>query len=141
LIPSGSGGCRCLGVMTACWSLAQASLAKAVTTRFAADLAVFSIGALRAGGEAYNGVVQAHDAKALPTLPLGPGLHGFAGELMAEDGAFGHHKRAGMGAGSARLARLLDMTEADWDGTIDLCLKDVFLCTRHEALRMTAGGL
>lgn len=43
-------------------------------------------------------------------------------------------------AGSARLAPLLDMAEADWNFTVDLCLKGVFLCMKHEARRMTAGG-
>lgn len=43
-------------------------------------------------------------------------------------------------AGAARLANIVDMAEGDWDHTVDLCLKGVFLCVKHEARRMTSGG-
>jgi NAD(P)-dependent dehydrogenase (short-subunit alcohol dehydrogenase family) len=43
-------------------------------------------------------------------------------------------------AGGGRLSMLMEMSEADWDFTVDLCLKGVFLCTKHEAAVMTPGS-
>ena len=43
-------------------------------------------------------------------------------------------------AGASRVGAIVDLDEADWDFTIDLVQKGVFLCTKHEARRMSAGG-
>ncbi|MCE3552884.1 SDR family oxidoreductase [Pseudonocardia sp. RS11V-5] len=43
-------------------------------------------------------------------------------------------------AGGARFGTLTDITEQDWSFTIDLVLKGTFLCTRHTARAMRAGG-
>ncbi|MGQ4598933.1 SDR family oxidoreductase [Nocardia sp. R6R-6] len=45
-------------------------------------------------------------------------------------------------AGSARIAPVTELPEEDWDYTIDLVLKGVYLCTKHEArlMRRTGGG-
>jgi NAD(P)-dependent dehydrogenase (short-subunit alcohol dehydrogenase family) len=43
-------------------------------------------------------------------------------------------------AGASRPGYLVDLSEADWDFTVDLCLKGVFLCTKHAARRMLAHG-
>lgn len=43
-------------------------------------------------------------------------------------------------AGASRPALIVDMTEQDWDFTVDLCLKGVFLSMKHEAQRMIDGG-
>ncbi|SEK58707.1 SDR family NAD(P)-dependent oxidoreductase [Rhodococcus maanshanensis] len=43
-------------------------------------------------------------------------------------------------AGASRVGAIVDLDEADWDFTIDLVQKGVFLCTKHEARRMGAGG-
>lgn len=43
-------------------------------------------------------------------------------------------------AGGNRAGYLLDLETEDWDFTIDLCLKSVFLCVKHQARRMAAGG-
>lgn len=43
-------------------------------------------------------------------------------------------------AGAARNARIVDMPEQDWDFTIDLVQKSVFLCVKHEARAMQATG-
>jgi NAD(P)-dependent dehydrogenase (short-subunit alcohol dehydrogenase family) len=43
-------------------------------------------------------------------------------------------------AGGSRAALIVDMTEEDWDFTVDLCLKGVFLSLKHEARRMIAQG-
>ena len=43
-------------------------------------------------------------------------------------------------AGTARLANITDLAESDWDHTVDVCLKAMFLCIKHEARRMGAGG-
>jgi NAD(P)-dependent dehydrogenase (short-subunit alcohol dehydrogenase family) len=39
-------------------------------------------------------------------------------------------------AGGNRAGYLLDLEAEDWDLTIDLCLKSVFLCVKHQARRM-----
>ncbi len=36
-------------------------------------------------------------------------------------------------AGASRVGQIVDLDEADWDFTIDLVQKGVFLCTKHEA--------
>ncbi len=41
-------------------------------------------------------------------------------------------------AGGNRAGYLLDQEAEDWDFTIDLCLKSVFLCVKHQARRMAA---
>jgi meso-butanediol dehydrogenase/(S,S)-butanediol dehydrogenase/diacetyl reductase len=43
-------------------------------------------------------------------------------------------------AGAARPGYLVDLSEADWDFTVDLCLKGVFLCMKHEARHMLSQG-
>jgi NAD(P)-dependent dehydrogenase (short-subunit alcohol dehydrogenase family) len=43
-------------------------------------------------------------------------------------------------AGASRPGYLVDLTEGDWDFTIDLCLKGVFLCMKHAARRMLGQG-
>jgi NAD(P)-dependent dehydrogenase (short-subunit alcohol dehydrogenase family) len=43
-------------------------------------------------------------------------------------------------AGGARQALLTDMTEEDWDFTVDLCLKGVFFGVKHAARHMSAAG-
>lgn len=43
-------------------------------------------------------------------------------------------------AGAARSAPIIDQAEEDWDFTVDLVLKGVFLSVKHEARAMTAGG-
>ena len=43
-------------------------------------------------------------------------------------------------AGAARGAAITELTEADWDWTVDLVLKGVFLSTKHEARAMRKAG-
>ena len=43
-------------------------------------------------------------------------------------------------AGATRPAMIVDLTEADWDFTIDVCLKGVFLGVKHAARQMLAQG-
>ena len=43
-------------------------------------------------------------------------------------------------AGAARSAPIVDQTEEDWDFTVDLVLKGVFLSIKHQARAMTEGG-
>jgi NAD(P)-dependent dehydrogenase (short-subunit alcohol dehydrogenase family) len=43
-------------------------------------------------------------------------------------------------AGASRPALIMDMTEADWDSTVDLCLKGVFFGIKHAARHMAAAG-
>ena len=43
-------------------------------------------------------------------------------------------------AGGNRPGLITDMTEGDWDFTVDLCLKSVFFGVKHAARAMTAAG-
>ena len=43
-------------------------------------------------------------------------------------------------AGGTRPALIVDLTEEDWDFTVDLCLKGVFFGIKHEARHMIAAG-
>lgn len=43
-------------------------------------------------------------------------------------------------AGAARPGYLVDLSEADWDFTVDLCLKGVFFAMKHAARRMLTQG-
>jgi NAD(P)-dependent dehydrogenase (short-subunit alcohol dehydrogenase family) len=43
-------------------------------------------------------------------------------------------------AGASRPALIVDMTEEDWDFTVDLCLKGVFFGVKHAARQMIAAG-
>jgi NAD(P)-dependent dehydrogenase (short-subunit alcohol dehydrogenase family) len=43
-------------------------------------------------------------------------------------------------AGASRAALLVDMSEDDWDFTVDLCLKGVFFGMKHAARQMIAAG-
>jgi meso-butanediol dehydrogenase/(S,S)-butanediol dehydrogenase/diacetyl reductase len=43
-------------------------------------------------------------------------------------------------AGASRPAYIVDLTEQDWDFTVDLCLKGVFLAMKHEARQMLRQG-
>jgi NAD(P)-dependent dehydrogenase (short-subunit alcohol dehydrogenase family) len=43
-------------------------------------------------------------------------------------------------AGGAKPGLIAELSEADWDFTVDLCLKGVFLCMKHEARQMLEQG-
>jgi NAD(P)-dependent dehydrogenase (short-subunit alcohol dehydrogenase family) len=43
-------------------------------------------------------------------------------------------------AGGSRPALITDMTEQDWDFTVDLCLKSVFFGVKHAARAMSEAG-
>jgi NAD(P)-dependent dehydrogenase (short-subunit alcohol dehydrogenase family) len=43
-------------------------------------------------------------------------------------------------AGAARAAPLVDLIESDWDFTVNIILKSIYLCTKHEARNMLSSG-
>ncbi|QLY32975.1 SDR family NAD(P)-dependent oxidoreductase [Nocardia huaxiensis] len=43
-------------------------------------------------------------------------------------------------AGGSRIGAITDLAESDWDFTVDLVQKSVFLCTKHEARLMRDAG-
>ncbi len=43
-------------------------------------------------------------------------------------------------AGGARSGYIVDLSESDWDFTVDLCLKGVFLAMKHQARQMMRQG-
>ncbi|MGW0174904.1 SDR family NAD(P)-dependent oxidoreductase [Rhodococcus sp. NPDC003322] len=60
--------------------------------------------------------------------------------LAAAASRFGRVDLAFNVAGASRVGAIVDLDEADWDFTVDLVQKGVFLCTKHEARHMRAGG-
>jgi NAD(P)-dependent dehydrogenase (short-subunit alcohol dehydrogenase family) len=83
---------------------------------------------------------------------LGPVFHGARGDVTDESSVerfvadcverFGGLDLAFNVAGASKSGALVDHTLADWSFTIDLCLKGVFLCLKHEArwMRTLRGG-
>lgn len=53
---------------------------------------------------------------------------------------FGRLDIAVNAAGASRSGVVTDLTEADWDFTVDLCMKGVFLSMKHEARAMGEAG-
>lgn len=43
-------------------------------------------------------------------------------------------------AGASRPGQIVELSENDWDFTVDLCLKGVFLCIKHQARQMKKQG-
>jgi NAD(P)-dependent dehydrogenase (short-subunit alcohol dehydrogenase family) len=62
--------------------------------------------------------------------------HDVAGLVAAAGARFGRVDAAFNVAGASRPALIVDMTEEDWDFTVDLCLKGVFFGVKHAARHM-----
>lgn len=60
--------------------------------------------------------------------------------LAAAADRFGRVDLAFNVAGAARVGAIVDLEEKDWDFTVDLVQKGVFLCTKHEARHIRASG-
>lgn len=101
-------------------------------------------GALVVGGD-LNADLLAHVAK-----DLGPRFTGLTGDVTREADAealvaraIERHGRLDCAfnvAGGNRAGYIVDLSEADWDFVIDLCLKGVFLGIKHQARQMIRQG-
>jgi meso-butanediol dehydrogenase / (S,S)-butanediol dehydrogenase / diacetyl reductase len=90
------------------------------------------------------------DLRAIETLSLGADFIGIAGDVTQEATAeelvttaaerFGGVHAAFNVAGGSRPGYIVDLAEADWDFTVDLCLKGVFLGIKHQARQMMRQG-
>jgi NAD(P)-dependent dehydrogenase (short-subunit alcohol dehydrogenase family) len=88
--------------------------------------------------------VVGSDLKELPAL--GEQFVGIEGDVTKEESAehlvdtamerFGRVDAAFNVAGGSRPGYIVDLSEGDWDFTVDLCLKGVFLGMKHQARRM-----
>jgi NAD(P)-dependent dehydrogenase (short-subunit alcohol dehydrogenase family) len=109
---------------------------------------------LEAGARvAVNGRTEASVARAMESMGDGQRLVAAAGDLGTVAGcqAVIAAAIAGLGgldvlvnsAGVARDAQVEDVTEAQWDETLDLNLKGVFFCSQHAlgALRRSGGNI
>jgi NAD(P)-dependent dehydrogenase (short-subunit alcohol dehydrogenase family) len=101
------------------------------------------------GGRVAGGDVN-EDGLAAMAAELGPAFVGVRCDVTVEadvealvataaEGHGGLHVGFNV-AGASRPAAIVDMTEEDWDFTVDLCLKGVFLSIKHEARRLVAAG-
>jgi meso-butanediol dehydrogenase / (S,S)-butanediol dehydrogenase / diacetyl reductase len=126
----------------------------AFNDRFAGKVAVVT-GAASGIGLAITKRLLAEGAKVVgsdlnPSGDLGAGFVGIAGDVTKESAAeelvavavqrFGGVHVAFNVAGGARAGYIVDLAESDWDFTVDLCLKGVFLGMKHQARQMMRQG-
>ncbi len=100
-------------------------------------------------GASVVGIDIATDALAVLEKELGEKFVGATADVTAEDQVaaavavaverFGAMDLAFNVAGAARGGMILDLEESDWDFTVDLVQKGVFLSTKHEARHMVAN--
>ncbi len=117
---------------------AASGIGRAITKRFVAD-----------GGRVIAGDVN---AEGLASLSIELGAHivtvhcdvtveaDVAELVTTAERSFGPLDAMFNVAGASRGALLVDMTEEDWDFTVDLCLKGVFFGIKHAARQMIASG-
>ena len=101
------------------------------------------------GGVVAAGDVAEDGLQSLQT-ELGDAIGTYVGDVTREADAealvalavdrFGALDAAFHVAGASRAALIVDMTEEDWDFTVDLCLKGVFFGIKHAARRMIEQG-
>ncbi len=126
----------------------------ALSDRFAGKVAVVT-GAASGIGLAIAKRLLAEGAKVVGSDQnaigdLGTGFLGVVGDVTQESAAealvataverFGTVDAAFNVAGGARAGYIVDLAEADWDFTVDLCLKGVFLGMKHQGRQMMRQG-
>jgi meso-butanediol dehydrogenase/(S,S)-butanediol dehydrogenase/diacetyl reductase len=126
----------------------------AFTDRFAGKVAVVT-GAASGIGLAIAKRLLAEGAKVVGSdlhgiEDLGAGFVGIEADVTKEAAAeelvatavdrFGGVHAAFNVAGGSRAGYIVDLAEADWDFTVDLCLKGVFLGMKHQARQMMRQG-
>ena len=126
----------------------------ALKDRFAGKVAVVT-GAASGIGLAITKRLLAEGAKVVgsdlhPIADLGAGFVGIEGDVTQEAAAeelvatavdrFGAVHAAFNVAGGRAAGYIVDLAEADWDFTVDLCLKGVFLGMKHQARQMMRQG-
>ncbi|MET0459754.1 MAG: SDR family NAD(P)-dependent oxidoreductase [Ilumatobacteraceae bacterium] len=117
---------------------AASGIGRAIARRFVAE-----------GGRVAAGDIDADGLQSLQT-ELGDQVATVRGDVTSEADVealvatcadrFGSVDTAFNVAGAARPSLIVDMTEEDWDFTVDLCLKGVFFGVKHEARRMIDAG-
>jgi meso-butanediol dehydrogenase/(S,S)-butanediol dehydrogenase/diacetyl reductase len=126
----------------------------AFPNRFAGKVAVVT-GAASGIGLAIAKRLLAEDAQVVgldrnPCPDLGAAFLGIEADVTLETAAealvatavdrFGTVDAAFNVAGGSRAGYIVDLTEADWDFTVDLCLKGVFLGMKHQGRQMMRQG-
>lgn len=99
---------------------------------------------------AEGGKVAGLDLRGLDAAGLGDDFIGVTGDVTQEAAAeqlvataverFGAVDAAFNVAGGSRPGYIVDLTAEDWDFTVDLCLKGVFLGMKHQARQMIRQG-
>ncbi|MGF7121680.1 SDR family NAD(P)-dependent oxidoreductase [Rhodococcus sp. BE178] len=122
----------------------------AVVTGAASGIGAAVATRLVAEGASVVGIDISADALEVMEKDLGEAFVGAVADVTVEDAVaaavavaverFGALDLAFNVAGAARGGPILDLEESDWDFTVDLVQKGVFLCTKHEARHMTTNG-
>lgn len=124
--------------LTAVVTGAASGIGEAIATRLLAEGA--NVVGIDVAGEALDAMAAEFGESFLPA-PADVTAEGeVAAALDAGAGRFGRIDLAFNVAGAARVGAIVDLDEADWDFTVDLVQKGVFLCTKHEARHIRAGG-
>ena len=126
----------------------------ALNERFAGKVAVVT-GAASGIGQAIAKRLLMEGARVVgsdqnPIADLGEHFVGIKGDVTTEASAeeliatavdrFGAVDTAFNVAGGSRPGYIVDLAESDWDFTVDLCLKSVFLGMKHQARQMMRQG-
>lgn len=122
---------------TAVVTAAASGIGRAIVERYVADGGVVVAGDIDEAGLA---ALRSDLGAAVTTRRCDVTVSGDVAELVAA-GAGGHLDAMFNVAGGQRPAPLVEMSEADWDFTVALCLKSAFLGTRLAARAFLAAGV
>jgi NAD(P)-dependent dehydrogenase (short-subunit alcohol dehydrogenase family) len=117
---------------------AASGIGRAITRRWVEEGGRVAAGDVNVEGLA---TLQAELGDGVATMPCDVTDEAQAEALISlATGRLGRLDAAFCVAGASRGALLIDMSEEDWDFTVDLCLKGVFFGTKHAARAMVASG-
>ena len=117
---------------------AASGIGRAITRRLVAEGAVVAAGDIDAAGlEGLAGELADKVATARCDVTVEADVAGLVAIAVERFGAVDAMFNV---AGASRAALITDLTEEDWDFTVDLCLKGVFFGVKHAARHMIEAG-
>jgi NAD(P)-dependent dehydrogenase (short-subunit alcohol dehydrogenase family) len=117
---------------------AASGIGLAITRRFTAEGGLVVAGDVNADGLA---ALQSELGDLVVTIRSDVTVEDDVAGIVAEcEARFGPIDAMFNVAGATRAALIVDLSEQDWDFTVDLCLKGVFFGVKHAARAMSAAG-